>query len=83
MKIIKIGRDTSNDVVISHDPLVSHAHCQIIENYGEYTLLDCNSLNGTYVNGMKMRRNGEVRIKQSDIIRIGNTTLPWIQYFMR
>lgn len=79
MKIIKIGRSSSNDVVID-DNMVSRIHCQIIEDdYGSYRLLDTNSANGTFVNGVE--RRDEVRLSKSDIIRIGNTTLPWQAYF--
>lgn len=81
MKIVKIGRSSSNDVNID-DPLVSRAHCQIIQDdNGNFRLIDTNSKNGTYLNGTK--RHGEIRIKESDIIRIGNTTLPWQSYFYR
>lgn len=79
MKIIKIGRSSSNDVNIN-DPLVSRVHCQIIqEDNGNFSLIDTNSCNGTFINGTK--RHGEIRLNKSDIIRIGNTTLPWQTYF--
>jgi len=79
MKIIKIGRSSSNDVNVN-DPMVSKAHCQIIQDdNGNFILIDTNSLNGTFINGTK--RHGEVRLNPSDIVRIGNTTLPWQTYF--
>lgn len=79
MKIITIGRSSGNNVVIN-DSLVSKSHCQIIQDSnGSYRLIDNNSTNGTYINGE--RRHGEIRLNQSDIIRIGNTTLPWQTYF--
>lgn len=79
MKVIKIGRCSSNDVNIN-DSLVSKSHCQIIQDdYGNYRLIDTNSTNGTYINGIK--RHGEILLNTSDIIRIGNTTLPWQAYF--
>lgn len=79
MKIIKIGRSSSNDVNVN-DPMVSRTHCQIIQDDdGNYRLIDTNSKNGTFINGTK--RHGEVRLSTSDIVRIGNTTLPWQTYF--
>lgn len=79
MKIIKIGRSSSNDVNIN-DSSVSRSHCQIIQDdYGNFRLIDTNSANGTFVNGVK--RHGEVKLNTSDIVRIGNTTLPWQTYF--
>lgn len=79
MEIIKIGRSSQNDVVIN-DKYVSGSHCQIIkDDKGNFVLIDTNSSNGTYVNGVQ--RRGEVRLNPSDIVRIGNTTLPWQTYF--
>lgn len=80
MKIIKIGRGSGNDVNID-DMYVSSSHCQIImDDYGNFKLVDVNSANGTYVNGVK--RRGEVALNKTDIIRVGNTTLPWQNYFL-
>lgn len=80
MKIVKIGRSSSNDVVIQ-DNQVSRAHCQIIEDYGQFTIIDTNSTNGVFINGMRMRTNGQQPLRSTDIVRIGNTTLNWTQYF--
>ena len=78
MKIITIGRGAANDIVIN-DPQASRTHCQIIYSEGVYTIVDLNSTNGTYVNGV--RRNGSTRLNPNDIVRIGNSTLPWMSYF--
>lgn len=78
MKIIKIGRSSHNDIIID-DMQVSKTHCQIIEDNGFFRLIDTNSTNGTYVNGI--RRQGEIVLNRGDIIRIGNSTLPWEAYF--
>ncbi|MBO6051418.1 MAG: CD225/dispanin family protein [Bacteroidales bacterium] len=79
MKIVKIGRSSHNDVVINDD-FVSSSHCQIIQDdRGNCTLIDTNSSNGTYVNGV--RRQGEVHLSPSDMVRIGHTNLPWQNYF--
>ncbi|MDR0971961.1 MAG: FHA domain-containing protein [Bacteroidales bacterium] len=81
MKIIKIGRSSNNDVVID-DRNVTRYHCQIIEDdYGHYRLIDLKSTNGTYINGN--RRHGEVNINKTDIVRIGNSTIPWQSYFTK
>jgi hypothetical protein len=79
MKVITIGRNANNDVVIN-DPLVSRHHLQIIrDDYGNFRLADFGSKNGTFVNGEKIK--GEIRLNLTDVIRIGNTTLPWHGYF--
>ena len=79
MKVVTIGRSTQNDVVIN-DPYVSKSHLQIIQkDDGCFYVADFGSKNGTYINGRKVQ--GEVRLSSSDIVRIGNTTLPWKSYF--
>lgn len=78
MKIITIGRNPGNDIVIN-DGQVSKTHCQMVkDDFGNVKIMDMNSLNGTYVNGQRVK---EKNLTQSDIIRIGSTTLPWQSYF--
>ena len=79
MKIITIGRELGNDIVIG-DSYVGRHHLELIrDDAGHYFVRDLNSTNGTFVNGQRII--GEVPIDEHDIIRIGNTTLPWISYF--
>ena len=81
MKIVRIGRSSDNDINLPADDLnASRHHCQIIqEDDGSYTLVDVGSSNGTYVNGVK--RHGQVKLNRNDIVRAGNSTLPWQTYF--
>lgn len=79
MKVITVGRSHNNDIVID-DSYVSKTHCQIVkDDDGRFSIIDTNSRNGVYINGVKV--HGNVYLKTSDIVRIGNTTLPWRQYF--
>ena len=79
MIVRTIGRSSSNDITIQ-DVFVGRNHCQIIqEDDGTFTLIDLGSTNGTYINGV--RRHGQVKLNKNDIVRIGNTTLPWQSYF--
>ncbi len=68
MKSIKIGRSSSNDVVIN-DPTVSAHHAVLTETASGYILKDLNSSNGTFVNGKKIA--GEVHVTDKDAIRFG------------
>ena len=78
MKQITIGRDPDNNVVVN-DNFVSGKHL-IITFFNEYTVkvTDLNSRNGTYVNGKRV--TGETYIGAKDIVKIGNTVLPWHNY---
>lgn len=78
MNVITVGRATENTVVI-RDPLVSRTHLRIEEEFGRFFIRDLDSLNGTFVDGNRIR--GEVEIGENSIVRIGNTVLPWRQYF--
>lgn len=80
MRILNVGRNSDNDIIVSDDPYVGRNHCQIvqIDDY-KYTIVDLNSANGTYVNGNRI--SSRVELYMNDIVRIGNTTLPWQSYF--
>ena len=79
MKVITIGRNPDNDIVID-DSFVSRHHCQIIQDdTGNFRLVDFGSSNGTFVNGVQI--TGEVMLNPNDAVLIGNTTLPWRSYF--
>lgn len=79
MTTITIGRGDNNDFVIP-DNRVSRAHVQIIkDDNGNFRIVDVGSKNGTYVNGRKIA--GETILNPIDVVRIGNTTLRWKDYF--
>ena len=68
----KIGRDMENDIVLSH-PAISRFHMAIVKESDSYRLLDLNSSNGVFVNGIRLR--GSRILKEKDVIRIANNTL--------
>ena len=78
MKTVTIGRNTSNDVLIS-DPYVSGQHAVITQNDdGAYSISDLGSRNGTFVNGKKIR---QAALYYNDIVKIGERVVPWQEYF--
>lgn len=80
MKIIKVGRSSGNDIVIQNDQYVGRTHCEfIMDDNGNYWVVDLNSTNGTFVNGM--RRSGKTQLNPDDNVRIGNTSLAWVNFF--
>jgi pSer/pThr/pTyr-binding forkhead associated (FHA) protein len=79
MKVITFGRSSQNNVVIN-DNKVSRVHCQIVQHdNGSFDIVDFGSANGTFVNGRRI--NGEITLSSNDIVRIGNTLLPWLRQF--
>ena len=79
MKIISIGREQGNDIIINNNKISRH-HCQIIQTEdNRFIVNDCNSSNGTFVNGVRIF--GEQNISIGDKIMIGDTVIPWQSYF--
>ncbi len=66
---LSIGRGPSNRLVIN-DPLLSRRHCRISVEFGEIELADLSSLNGTFVNGVPVKKR---RLVHGDRIRLGNS----------
>ncbi len=73
---LSIGRSIGNDVVVG-SPYVSKKHL-VVENIDnkKYVLRDLNSANGTYLNGKRVL--GEVELKNSDIIGVGDIEFKFI-----
>jgi pSer/pThr/pTyr-binding forkhead associated (FHA) protein len=68
---LKIGRTPDNDIVIDN-LAVSRMHTIIEESKGEYYVRDCDSLNGTEVNGERIQR---YRLRDGDEITIAKHTI--------
>ena len=70
---IKIGRDTSNTIVIADDAYVSSLHATVSAMAGGVVVDDAASKNGTYVNGARVHLQRGLAI--GDRIQIGATVL--------
>ncbi len=68
---IRIGRDADNDFSIDH-PVVSKHHAEIVKQGGKYFVVDLGSTNGTFVNGMKVKRH---ELQELDRIVVGPSEL--------
>jgi len=80
MKIIDIGRHPDNHIVIKNDPTVSRKHLQLVlYDDGQISANDLGSKAGVFVDGQQISEL--VMLKGDEIIRIGNTVIPWRTYF--
>lgn len=80
MKVVTIGRSKEHNDIVVNDEKVSRNHLQMImDDNGNYSVQDLNSTNGTFVNGHRI--SGQVPLKVTDELRIGNTVLSWQCYF--
>lgn len=63
-----LGRGDQNTVVI-HDDSVSSNHCEILMNGSEIIVRDLKSRNGTFVRGVRL--NSQSQLRSGDTVRFG------------
>ncbi len=71
-RVISIGRDPSNDLVLS-DSMVSRRHAILEQRDGVFVLRDNGSANGTLVNGDRVER--EHTLRDGDLVAIGSARM--------
>jgi len=70
-KEVSIGRSPDNGLVIDN-PAISHYHARVFQEDGRLMLEDFGSLNGTFVNGQRVKM---VTLKPGDSVTIGKHTI--------
>src|SRR5580698_4766995 len=65
-----LGRHPNNSIQLL-DKIVSKEHCIVEQRDGMFILRDLGSLNGTYINGERVR--GEQLLRHGDEITLGST----------
>lgn len=66
-----IGKSTEQaDGVAGFSKMISRRHCKIVKRGSGYAVVDLNSSNGTYLNGMQLFPGREYPVKNGDIIRM-------------
>lgn len=68
-----LGRSPTSALLLPGDNSVSRKHCKIILDDGLVTIQDCNSKNGTFLNGVKIK--SESPLHHGDEIGIGGYSL--------
>ncbi|GEM_PF-2911031 len=68
----RIGREPSNDIVLSGDTHVSRYHAEIVREGAGFIIRDLGSKNGTLVNGSRISQH---RLVNGDVIQIGSTRI--------
>lgn len=79
MRLLKIGRDVSCDIVL-HSDKTSSLHAEmIVLNNGDILLEDKNSMNGTFLMNKPIKPGTSVQVKRGDAIRFADVELVWSQ----
>ena len=61
------------DGVIDFNKMISRSHCKIIRTGKNYSIVDLQSANGTFVNRVRMQPNTPFPINNGDVIRLANS----------
>lgn len=76
--MITIGRAPNNDIVLPA-PSISKFHAFLREEAGSLFLVDANSSNGTYLNGVQLEPHAAALLSPQDEIRLGDLQLRVLQ----
>ena len=76
-KELTIGRNPDNDILML-DLSVSRKHAILFISFDSFVIQDKDSANGTYINGMRI--NGSAPLRRNDILKVGNSLVPWMNY---
>lgn len=64
-----IGRDATNTLPLQGYSKVSRQHAQLAANNGTWSIQDCGSSNGTFVNGLRVTT---AFLKEGDVLKLGD-----------
>lgn len=79
MRLLKIGRDASNDIVLHSDKVSSlHAELTMLDS-GDIQIEDKNSRNGTFIMNQRIKPGHPVNVRRGDAIRFADVELQWSQ----
>lgn len=79
MRLLKIGRDPSCDIVMHSDKVSSlHAELTLLNN-GDIMLEDKGSRNGTFIMNQPIKPNNPINVRRGDAIRFADVELQWSQ----
>ena len=71
----KVGRATDNQIIL-RDDMCSRHHAEVVHGSSGWTVQDLSSLNGCFVNGVRVR--GSQAVQAGDTIRFGRTDFVFV-----
>ena len=71
--VFKVGKENAKvDLYVNNNPTVSRIHVHIITKNGHYYIIDQNSTNRTFVNGIHVPPQVEYKLRDGDEIKLSN-----------
>ena len=74
MGVNRVGRDPECELQLNHST-ISSLHCELSLSVDGVYLHDCNSTNGTFLNGTRLVAHRPYPVKDGDEIRLGQMVL--------
>ena len=70
-----LGRNTfvTDENIPFNNKMIGRIHCKIVKSDNDYMVEDLKSMNGTFINGLKLEPNQLYPIKNGDILKLANT----------
>lgn len=68
-----VGSSAKNDYTVRGNTAISRRHCEFIkDNLDDMYIIDLNSTNGTFINGVRIQKNEKMKINSNDQIKIAD-----------
>lgn len=69
----RIGKNPDVEGVVTFNKFVGRTHCMILKSGANYSVVDLNSKNGTFVNQNKLTPQQPYGLKTGDVLRLANS----------
>ncbi len=70
--VLHLGRSAQNDYCITGNGSIGRKHAMLEKHGNDYFLKDMESVNGTYLNGMRINGGKPCKLKNGDRIRLAD-----------
>lgn len=74
---VLVGKLKSRAQILLSDASVSRIHARFVEQEGRTALIDLNSTNGTFINGVRLEQEEVASLEDGDELRFGNVRMKY------
>ena len=74
---VLVGKLKSRAQILLSDASVSRIHARFVEQEGKTALIDLNSTNGTFINGVRLEQEEVAVLEDGDELRFGNVRMKY------